>query len=324
MKVFVTGGNGFIGSVVVRKLVERGDTVRCLLRPTSKTDRIADLPFERATGDVCDAASVRAGMDGCDGVIHLASLSNWNDIHSPRMPAVVVGGTKNVLEAASVVGRPRTVFVSTSTAVNATTVPIAQNEDSAMTLPLDKFVYVKAKLEGERMCREYAAQGLPVTIVNPAEVYGPKDYEQITAGNLIDFAKSNPVMVSEGGTSVVHVDDVATGMLAALDKGQPGQRYILGGDNLTIRQLAELTMNILGQKKPVVGMPSPVLRALGWMGSNLKIPMPFNPAIVPYAVLYWFMDNSKARRDLGVTFRPAREVLVPTLEWIDEYFLHKK
>ena len=120
-KVVVVGG-GYGGATAAKyiamwsegkidvTLVERGDTVRCLLRPTSKTDRIADLPFERATGDVCDAASVRAGMDGCDGVIHLASLSNWNDIHSPRMPAVVVGGTKNVLEAASVVGRPRTVL----------------------------------------------------------------------------------------------------------------------------------------------------------------------------------------------------------------------
>ena len=270
MKVFVTGGNGFIGSVVVRKLIERGDTVRCLLRQTSKTDRIAKLPFECVLGDVRDAASVQAGMRDCDGVIDLASLSSWTHIHSPLMPEVVIGGTNNVLSAAATLGRPRVVFVSSSTAINATSTPVVQNEDSVMSLPLDKFVYVNAKLEGEAMCREHAKKGLPVTIVNPAEVYGPHDYEKITAGSLIDFASSSLVMVSEGGTSVVHVEDVATGMLAALDKGHPGERYILGGDNLSIYDLAVLTLEIWVRKSRSCACRTGVLKMLGWMGSNLK------------------------------------------------------
>jgi dihydroflavonol-4-reductase len=316
MKVFVTGGNGFIGSVVVRTLAARGHTVRVLLRERSRTDRLAGLAFERALGDVRDAVSVREGLRGCDGVIHLASLSNWNDIHSPLMPEVVVGGTRNVLEAASGLGKPRVVFVSSSTAINGSREPTVHNEASPMTLPLDRFAYVKAKIEGERMCREHALTGLPVTIVNPTEVYGPNDIDRITAGTLIDFATSTPVMVSAGGTSIVHVEDVAAGILAALERGRPGERYILGSDNLTIRELAALTLEFLGRKNSIVGMPNGMLEMLGWMGRTLRVPLPFNPAIVPYAVLYWFMDNSKAKRELGVEFRPARAVLEPTLAWI--------
>ena len=118
------------------------------------------------------------------------------------------------------------------------------------------------------------------------------------------------VQAGDGGNARRHLPVEALGRVEARADGGSAEG-----------ELGKLT------KEPTlegVDSASPVLRALGWMGSNLKIPMPFNPAIVPYAVLYWFMDNSKARRDLGVTFRPAREVLVPTLEWINEYFLHKK
>lgn len=320
MDIFVTGGNGFIGSVVVRKLLQQGHTVRCLLRDASRTTRIEGLAYTRVPGDIRDAASVRAGMHGADRVIHLASLSNWSDIHSPLMPDVVIGGTRNVLEAASALGKPRTVFVSSSTAVNGSATPVIHDENSHCTLPLDRFVYVKAKLEGERMSREHAAAGLPISIVNPAEVYGPHDHDQVTSGNLIDFAKSSPVMVSHGGTSIVHVEDVADGIIAALERGRPGERYILGGDNLTIRELAELTIDILGQNVPkpkrIVGVPNKLLTMLAAIGRTLRVPLPFNPAVVPYAVLYWFVNNAKARQELGVTFRPARQVLEPTLEWL--------
>lgn len=325
MDIFVTGGNGFIGSVVVRKLTERGHTVRCLLREKSQITRLEGLAYRRVSGDVRDAASVRSGLSGADGVIHLAGLSSWTDIQSPLMPDVVIGGTKNVLEAAASLGRPRMVFVSSSAAVNGTSEPIIHDEDSVCTLPLNRFTYAKAKREGERLCREHAAKGLPVSIVNPAEVYGPNDYDQITSGSLVDFARSSPVMVSRGGTSVVHVDDVAEGVIAALERGRPGERYILGGDNLSVRELAELTLEILGRgsrsPRRIVSVPNRLLTSLCWLARTLHIPMPFNPAVIPYAVLYWFMDNGKAKRELGLSFRPARAVLEPTLDWIEANLL---
>lgn len=315
--IFITGGNGFIGSRVVRQLINQGYHVRCLLRPTSKTARIDDLPIERVTGDIRDRASLEAGMQGSDGVIHLASLSNWDDIHSPLMHEVVVEGSCNVLAAAQACGNLRTVYVSSIIAVNGTKEAQVQNEESPFTLrDRTSYSYAFAKQKVEAICREMVAAGLPVVIVNPAEVYGPHDDNMVTAGNLVDFAQSNPVFVPTGGTSVVHVDDVATGIIAAFERGRVGERYILGGDNLTIRELAALTLEILGQQKRIVTLPNRLLLALAKVGSALHIPLPFNPAVIPYAVRYWWMDNAKAQQELNVTFRSAQETLMPTVEWL--------
>ena len=314
-RVLVTGGNGFIGSVVVRMLVDKGYQVRCLVRAQSRTERIDGLPAEQVKGDVCDAASVRAAMQDCGFVVHLAGISRWDEIHSPRMERVVVDGTTNVLDAARALGGPRTVFVSSAVAVNGTRRPVVHTEASPSSLALDRYVYAKAKREAEARCRQAGADGLPVVIVNPGEVYGPDDTALVTAANLVDFARSRVVMVCNGGTSVAHVGDVAAGIVAALEKGRPGERYILGGDNLTIRELAELTLSLLGQRKPIVTVPNPVVRLLAGAG-RLGMPLPFDPAVIPYATLYWFMDSRKAREELDATFRSARETLAPTLDWL--------
>lgn len=318
-KIFITGGNGFIGSRVVRQLIEQGVAVRCLLRTTSNTERIDDLDVERMMGDIRDVASLERGMRGCDGVIHLASLSNWDDIHSPLMHEVVVGGSQNVLQAAQTCGNLRTVFVSSTIAINGSLTPDIQNENSPFELNNKQdYSYAFAKREVEQRCREAVRHGLPVVIVNPAEVYGSHDKDLITAGNLVDFAKSNPVLVPSGGTSVVHVDDVAAGIIAASFKGQSGERYILGGDNLTMRELAALTIELLGQKKKIITLPNLLITWLAKLGHTLHLPLPFNPAVIPYAVRYWLMDNAKARAELGVNFRSAYDTLAPTLHWLRE------
>ena len=153
-------------------------------------------------------------------------------------------------------------------------------------------------------------------IVNPGEVYGPHDDDMITAKNLIDFAKSWPVMVCKGGTLVAYVEDVARGTIAALEKGRPGERYILGGENLSIRQLADLSGEILGNKKWTVTFPNGFIKALTKAATAVHMPLPYEPAVIPYATRYWYMDSSKAQRELGVTFRSARASLEPTLAWL--------
>jgi dihydroflavonol-4-reductase len=319
MRVLVTGGSGFIGSVVVRALAAEGHEVRCLLRATSKTARLDGLAYERAEGDIRDAAAVKAALGGCDAAIHLASLSNWSDIVSPLMTDVVIGGTRNLLEAARrMPERPRVVFVSSTLAVNGSDRPSTFDEGAAFTLPEGQLSYSRCKLAAEALCHEAHEDGVPVVIVNPGEVYGPHDTELITAGNLIDFAKSKPVLVCDGGTSVVYVEDVALAIVRALEKGRSGERYILGGDNLTVRQLAALCLELLGQKKSIVRIPNVILRGLTRVATALRVPLPYNPHVVPYATKFWFMDSSKARRELGVEFRSARETLAPTLAWLKE------
>lgn len=316
--VFVTGGNGFIGSVVVARLIAAGWTVRCLLRPTSDTTRIKDLSWERIEGDVRDPESLRRGMKGCAAVIHLASLSSWNDIHSPLMEKVVVDGTRHLLAAAEAAGRPRVVFVSSIVAVNGSDRPCVFDESAVWDLRDPSLIYSRCKRAAEVLCREAVDRGLPVVIVNPSEVYGPNDTALITAGNLVDFWKSNPVLVCSGGTGVVHVEDVADGVVRALDRGRPGERYILSGDNLTVRELAALTLDILGLRKRTLLAPNWLLRPAARLCSMLRIPFPINPNVVPYATRYWFVSSKKARTELGATFRPARETLSSVLQWLQE------
>jgi dihydroflavonol-4-reductase len=318
MQVFVTGGNGFIGSAVVRTLLARGHRVRCLLRRTSRTERIDGLLVERVFGDVRDLESVRAGMSGCDGVVHLASISGWQLINSPLVDDIIVGGTRNILEAAQAAGHPRVVYISSTAAVCGSKEPKIHNEGSVNSIRLSRYRYARAKSEAEGLCRRAAASGLPVIIANPGEVYGPNDTERITSGNLIDFATHSPALTCSGGASITYLDDAAEAIVTVLEKGRPGERYILGGENVTIRQLAEMTIELLGQRKKVLTMPNGVLRFAAWAGRRFRIPLPFNPEVIPYATLYWFTDSSKARNELGVSFRPARETLALTLKWLSE------
>lgn len=315
MKVCVIGGNGFIGSVVVRVLGELGHDVRCTVRKSSKTERLDGLRHERVPGDVRDLDSLKAAFQGCDGVIHLASPSSWNDINSPVLEETVKTGTANVLAAAKD-ARARLVFCSTIMAVGCSPEPVVFDESSAFNIKNPKFRYSNAKHEAEEMCRKAAAAGQHVVIVNPGEVYGPNDTGLITACNLIDFAKSSPVLVTHGGTAVVHVDDVALGVVRALEKGRSGERYILAGENLTIRQLAEKTLKLLGQQKSIMAVPSPLIKGLTAAAVALHLPLPYNANVVPFATLYWFMSGKKATEELGVKFRSADEALAPTLEWL--------
>jgi dihydroflavonol-4-reductase len=314
MRILVTGGNGFIGSVVVRMLRARGLDVRCLVRRTSRLDRIAHLGCDLVVGDLLDFSSLQTAVRGCNAVIHLAGIAKWNLINSPFMFDVVAGGTLSVLKAAIAAGIERMVYVSSTAALAGTPAPALQNEDSLSPLRLEHYPYARAKHRAEEFCREYSDR-ISVTILNPGEVYGPNDIELVTAGNLIDFARSNPVAVCKGGTSVVYVDDVAGGIIAALEKGRNRERYILAGENITIRYLAELTNELLSLKKNFITLPTYAIRAASWAGRKYQVPLPFNPEVIPYATLYWFTDNRKAVRELDVRFRNAESTLQPTLEW---------
>jgi dihydroflavonol-4-reductase len=316
MRVFVTGGNGFIGSAVVRELVARGHTPVCLLRKTSDTRRIDALPFQRAEGDVRDLASVRAGMTGCDGTAHLAAPGGWHADDAAGLEDVIVNGARNVLEAASALPGHRVLLVSSSAAINASDGPTVFDERAEFTVRNPQLHYAHAKHKAELVARDAFSRGVAVIIVNPAEVYGPGDTALGTSANLIDFAKAIPVLVCDGGTSVVHVDDVAHGIVAALERGRPGERYILGGENLTVRQLAELTLELTGRHMPILPVPNGISRFVASAAIRLHVPVPFNPHVVPYATLYWFVTSAKAQRELGVTFRNGRETISSTIDWL--------
>ena len=318
MKVFVTGGNGFIGSRVVRRLCTRGHAVRCLLRPTSRTQRIDDLDFERHFGDLADRGSLERGLDGCDACIHLASLSSWEEIAKGDVEGTVVGGTKGLLAACRSAGIGRLVYVSSAAAINGSDAPKVFDETSAFELDGSGLRYAEAKHRAEQAVLAAAADGVQTVVVNPVETYGPDDYEWVTAGSIRDILKGWPALALHGGSAVAHVDDVAEGIVLALAKGRAGERYILGGDNLTIEQIVRLVLELAGRRRPVLVLPAPVVRAVVGTCRLLRLPPPVPPDVVAYASRYWFVDDSKAETELGYRSRPAVDVLRPVVEWVLE------
>jgi dihydroflavonol-4-reductase len=316
VKLFITGGNGFVGSAVVRQLVAAGHEATCLLRAASDVRRLDGLPYSRAIGDVRDPASLRAAMPNCEATIHLAAPGGWAADRTGELERVIVGGTTNVLHVAETLPGHRVVFVSSTAAVNASRTPRIFDETTPFSLHDDRLHYAHAKHRAELAARAAFERGVPVVVVNPAEVYGPNDTSLGTAGNLIDFATSTPVFVCRGGTSIVHVDDVAAGVIAALFRGAAGERYILGGDNVSIKELASLVVELRHRRVAIVSVPNRLARAMTRWATALRLPLPYNPHVVPYATLYWYVDNAKARRDLGVSFRGARDAVSSTLDWL--------
>jgi dihydroflavonol-4-reductase len=318
VKVFVTGGNGFIGSRVVRQLVAAGHDVRCLLRETSDTLRIDDLSFERFIGDVRDRASLVEGMQGADGCIHLASVSSWADMRSDALETTIIDGTRHVLDCALEAGVGRFVYISSTIAVNGSIDPEVFDEDAAFDLHDTPMRYAIAKHAAEGLVADYVARGLDVVTVNPCEVYGPDDTGMITAGNLKDILTSWPALACRGGTAVAHVDDIASGIIAALERGRTGERYILGGDNLSVEELVRLTLDVAGQRKPVLRLPNGLLKCVIGGMAFLRLPTPVIPEVLDYATRFFFVDCSKATQELGYRHRPAREVLGPVIDWLRE------
>jgi dihydroflavonol-4-reductase len=317
VRALVTGGNGFIGSVATRMLVDAGHEVVCLLRQRSRVDRLSGIPFRRASGDVRHLASLRRAMAGCDCVVHLAAPGGWADDDPVLLHDVIEDGTRNVLTVASEHSARRVVVVSSTAAIAASDAPRVFDECAEFDVRDPALHYAHAKHRAELIAWDAHEAGLPVIVVNPAEVYGPGDTTLVSAANVIDFATSTPVLVCRGGTSIVHVDDVAAGIVAALERGRPGERYILGGENLTIRELAELVLELTGRRVPIVPVPNGLVRAISRAAVRLRVPLPYNPHVVPYATRYWFVANDKASRELGVHFRGARETIAQTIGWLE-------
>lgn len=313
----VIGGTGFIGGRVVRRLLEQGQNVRCLIRATSKTDRLDGLSVERVVGELRNPESLIEASKGCDAIVHLGGISAWSEIASPQMASVVVGGTKNVLEAAQKNGVRRVIYVSSAAAMGPSLQ--AQPRDELASFSKNDargMIYALAKRDAEQVCLEMSNQNVEVVIVRPAEVYGPGDRDFITAGNLINLLASSPVIVCAGGTSVVHVDDVASGIVLALTKGRPREIYLLGGDNLHHRELARLLLELTHRRWPIITVPRNLLTMSAAAAQFCRLPFPIPPPVVPYATRYWFVDNRKSRQELGIQYRSARETLAETLAWL--------
>lgn len=303
MKAFVTGGTGFIGSRVVKRLRDRGDEVVVLAR---RPEKAAGLGADVVEGDLADAEAIRRGVDGCQAVFHIAADYRVGMAASKReaMRDSNVRGTERVLDAATEAGVDRIVYVSTINVfgnTNGRTVDESYDRDEA-----DGFVstYDETKYRAHRVAEERAARGAPVVIVQPGSVYGPGDHALV--GQMIEQASTGKMPAKafpELGLNMVHVDDVADGILLAYDKGEVGESYVLGGEITTQGELIDKAAEIGGHKPPRMKVPPVVLKAMipvgRFVGPAMGLPPDFREMIsAAHNVTYWAKDD-KARSELG-------------------------
>jgi dihydroflavonol-4-reductase len=320
VKVFVTGGTGFIGGEVVRQLRERGDDVVCLVRNPAKGKAVADLGCELTAGDLGDAAAIRAGMEGCDAVIHAAAVYEVGIPKSERaaMREANVGGTERVLGAAKDAGIGKVVYVSTVGIFGNTHGKVV---DESYEHPGKDFTscYEETKWEAHQVAKRLIADGLPCAIVQPGGVYGPGDTSSI-ADLLEQFlAGKMPLMpFPELGICLSHVNDIAGGIILALDKGKAGETYVISGPATTVREAIGTVAALTGKKAPRRAIPVPLMKAMipigPLVGKMMGQPPNLRELISSADGVTFWASYDKARAELGYAPRGLEEGLRQTLE----------
>ena len=319
MRSLVTGGTGFIGSNVVRALVERGDDVRVLARPEADRRNLTGLPVDIVPGDVCDPASLDRAVSGCMRVSHVAALySFWAP--KPLFEATNVEGTRNVLAAAERAGVETVVYASSVAALGTPQRGGAADE----TTPADPAEiigpYKLSKYRAEQEALAAVGRGLRVVIVNPSFPVGPGDVKPTPTGRVVvDFLNGRMPAYVDTGLNVVHVRDVAAGHVAAAEKGRSGERYILGGENLTMKALLEELASVSGLSAPLIRLPYTPIYAVAGLSEIFARLAGREPRLTRDTLRMsrhsMFYSPAKAVRELGLPQTPVRAALSDAVEW---------
>ncbi|MDX6626550.1 MAG: hypothetical protein QOE56_1539 [Solirubrobacterales bacterium] len=320
MKVFVTGGTGFIGSEVVRQLRARGDEVVCLVRNPEKGKAVAELGCEIANGDLGDERGIREGMSGCDAVIHAAAIYEVGIPASEReaMREANVGGTERVLGAALELRIPKVVYVSTVGVFGNTHGKVV---DESYEHPAKDFTscYEKTKWEAHQVAKRLIAEGLPCVIVQPGGVYGPGDTSSI-AELLNQFLAGKMPLIPfpELGICLSHVEDIAAGILLGLEKGKPGEAYVISGPKTTVREAIGVVADVTGKKAPKRALPTGLMKAMipigPLVGKMMGQPPNLRELISSADGVTFWATYEKAHRELGYEPRGLELGLRQTLE----------
>lgn len=312
----VTGATGFVGWHVARKLLERGWQVRAL----SRSAAVPELDVEMVLGDLRDRGSLERAVAGCQRVFHVAADYRLWTANPLEMYDSNVEGTRNLLAAAKAAGVERLVYCSTVGAVGMGNGFIA-NEDSPVSIEKMKGHYKRSKFLAEQVAMDFARQGLPVVVVNPTTPVGDHDFKPTPTGKVIvDFLAGKIPAYIDTGLNYVDVDDVAEGHLLAAEQGRPGQRYILGGENLTLKQMLDRLGAVAGLHSPTVEIPYAVAYlaaavSTGWAALTRQHPgIPLDG--VRYAHIKMWVSIEKAQRELGYQPVAVDGALRRAVEWI--------
>ena len=316
----VTGATGFVGSAVARALLRAGHRVRVLVRPNSDRRNLADLCVEIAEGSMEDPPSLVRAVAGCRYVYHVAAdYRIWVPDPAPMFRANVVG-TRDLLVAALEAGAERVVYTSSVATLGLVS---GGSADEKTPSRVEDMIgpYKRSKFEAEEVARELAvARGLPVVIVNPSTPVGPGDIKPTPTGRLIlEAARGQMPAFVDTGLNIVHVDDVAAGHLAAAEKGRIGERYILGGENLSLAEILAEVSQVVGRRAPRFRIPHSVLLPIAF-GAECTARI---TGRAPFVTLdgvrmsrkKMYFTSDKASRELGYAPRPARQAISDAVAW---------
>jgi dihydroflavonol-4-reductase len=316
--ILVTGASGFVGGHVARLLVERGCPVRVLVRPASDLRGITDLPVETVVGDLRAAASLERAVAGCEVVYHVAADYRLWAPDPQELYRSNVDGTLNLLEAARRAGVRRVVYTSTVGSIG-----VPGDEDSPVRLADMTGHYKRSKFLAEQAALECARAGLPVVVVNPTAPVGERDVKPTPTGRIIlDFLAGRMPAYVDTGLNLVDVRDVALGHLLAAERGRPGERYILGARNMTLREILETLARLSGRPAPRVRIPYAVAWLYGAAGTAAarltgREPRPSLEAVRMSRKRMW-VRTEKAERELGLQPGPVEPALSRAMQWFRE------
>ena len=314
MVALVTGATGFVGSAVIRKLLERGERVRALVRRNSDLSNVSDLDLDIVAGDLCDEASLNSAMRGVKSLYHVAAdyrlwAANEKDIFETN-----VVGTNNILRAAIRAGVGRIVHTSSVCTLGLGGNGEVSDETAEGSRAEMIGAYKLSKYLAEQNAINFARAGAPIVIVNPSTPIGPRDIKPTPTGRMVQEAAEGkmPAFVNTG-LNFVHVDDVATGHLLAHDRGCIGERYILGGYNLSLKSLLWLIADLCGRSPPKVQLPRRTIYPIALIAEAVAKVNAKEPLVtingLRLAKRFMYFSSAKAQRELGYAFRPMRDAL---------------
>jgi dihydroflavonol-4-reductase len=308
---------------VARLLAERGDRVRVLVRPTSRLKALEGVRVEPVDGDLRDAASLTRAMDGVNRVFHVAADYRLWTRHPEEIYESNVGGTKRLLEAAYKAGVER--FVYTSTVATIAVPRHGALPDESTAASIDEMIghYKRSKFQAEQVAIEAARAGGPVVIVNPTAPVGPGDWKPTPTGKIIlDFLTGKMPAYVDTGLNVAPVEDVAAGHLLAAEKGRFGERYILGGRNMTLKEILDALAPVAGRPAPRVRLPHAVALAAGYADEFISRIAGREPKIPVEGVKMsrhrMFVETGKAERELGYVHSSVESALERAVRWYEQ------
>jgi dihydroflavonol-4-reductase len=325
MTTLVTGASGFVGSAVARALLQAGHNVRVLLRPQSDRRNIEGLPVDIAIGDLADRGSLAHAVAGCDALFHVAADYRMWVPDPDRIYGINVKGTRELMMAAADAGVSRIVYTSSVATLGLNDDGSPADESTAASIDDMIGHYKRSKFLAEQAVRELVAQtGLPAVIVNPSAPLGPRDIRPTPTGRLIvDAVRGRMPVYVETGLNLVHVDDVAIGHLLAFERGRIGERYILGAENMSLRDILAAVAEISGTHAPRLRVPHTVVLPLAYACETWARLSGSEPWItvdgVRLARKHMYFSTNKARRELGFDPRPAKQALIDAITWFRQH-----